>query len=153
MNRLTFVRNVWSDMLKRGGVEKVLFDQMKIVDAVPNKVTFELPVDERHINRLGIVHGGVLSTLVDIGGSLALCTHGVFATGVSTDLATTFLKAAGKPGQSVLIEAHCQRMGRTMAFTFVELKHPTTGELLARGNHTKYIANIWNSEKNVKFDA
>ncbi|PRT52963.1 Putative esterase C31F10.02 [Wickerhamiella sorbophila] len=152
MNRLAFVRNVWADMLKHGGVEKVLFDQMKVVGAEPNKVVFDLPIDERHINRLGIVHGGVLSTLVDIGGSLALCSNGVFSTGVTTDLATTFLKAAGKPGQVVRMEGHCQRMGRTMAFTFVELKNPTTGELLARGNHTKYIANIWNSEKNVKFD-
>jgi hypothetical protein len=37
-------------------------------------------------NRLNILHGGTLACMVDLGGSLAVASRGLFATGVSTDL-------------------------------------------------------------------
>jgi hypothetical protein len=40
----------------------------------------------RSQNRLNILHGGTLACMVDLGGSLAVASRGLFATGVSTDL-------------------------------------------------------------------
>jgi acyl-coenzyme A thioesterase PaaI-like protein len=40
----------------------------------------------REQNRLNILHGGTLACMVDLGGSLAVASRGLFATGVSTDL-------------------------------------------------------------------
>lgn len=37
-------------------------------------------------NRLNILHGGTIASMVDLGGSLAVASRGLFATGVSTDL-------------------------------------------------------------------
>lgn len=37
-------------------------------------------------NRLNILHGGTLACMTDLGGSLAVASRGLFATGVSTDL-------------------------------------------------------------------
>ena len=39
---------------------------------------------------------------VDLGGSLAVASRGLFATGVSTDLNVTYLSAGGKVGDKIL---------------------------------------------------
>lgn len=76
---------------------------MRITHAVPGRVDFELDIAQQHTvslayssrrhrlmltsqNRLKILHGGTIASMVDLGGSLAVASHGVFATGVSTDL-------------------------------------------------------------------
>lgn len=33
-----------------------------------------------------IIHGGTIASMVDLGGSLAVASMGLFATGVSTDM-------------------------------------------------------------------
>lgn len=152
MGRKEFVTRVWKDMLTRGGVEQVLVDKLRIVGAERNKVVATLPVEKKHTNRLGFVHGGVVSTLADIGGSLALAANGMYMTGVTTDLSTTYLGSSGKPGDELEMHCHCQKMGRTMAYTFIEFYNPRTRDLVARGSHTKYIAHAWKSDENVKFD-
>lgn len=49
-------------------------------------------IDELPQNRLKILHGGTIASLVDLGGSLAVASMGLFATGVSTDLNGTSAK-------------------------------------------------------------
>lgn len=44
-------------------------------------------------NRLNILHGGTLACMTDLGGSLAVASRGLFATGVSTDLNGTSISA------------------------------------------------------------
>lgn len=139
-------------MLKNGGVEKQLVPGLEITAARSRFVRAELKIEPSHTNRLGIVHGGVISTLVDIGGSLALASEGMFMTGVTTDLATTFLASSGKVGDKVTIDCSLDKFGRSMAFTSVKIGHLEGQDLIlaARGNHTKYIVNALKSEQNVK---
>lgn len=40
----------------------------------------------RRKNRLNILHGGTIASMVDLGGSLAVASMGLYSTGVSTDL-------------------------------------------------------------------
>lgn len=44
---------------------------IRVVDWKPDQVTLELTVEPHHLNRSGIVHGGVLSTLLDVATSFS----------------------------------------------------------------------------------
>lgn len=98
-------------------------------------------------NRLNILHGGVLACLVDTGGSLAVASRGLYSTGVSTDLNVTYIKAAGKIGDSVTCRFMCDSLGKTLAYTRVEFSNEK-GQLVARGSHTKFVAIARQHEEN-----
>ena len=50
-------------------------------------------------------------SLTDTLGSLAVASQGQFMTGVSTDISTSFVKPAGKPGDELKIKAMLTAMG------------------------------------------
>ncbi|KAF9179615.1 hypothetical protein BGZ51_006774 [Haplosporangium sp. Z 767] len=104
-------------------------------------------------NRLGGCHGGLLSTIVDVGGSLAIAAENMHSTGVSTDLNISFISGA-KIGDKLTIasaflfntrgafvylprNSRCDKIGGTLAFTSVEIK--TGDKVVALGRHTKYV--------------
>ncbi|KAK6948826.1 hypothetical protein Daesc_010597 [Daldinia eschscholtzii] len=58
----------------------------RVTNAGVGKVDFELDITKDHTNRLKIMHGGTIASMVDLGGSLAVASMGLYATGVSTDL-------------------------------------------------------------------
>ncbi|KAI5269408.1 hypothetical protein E4T47_07098 [Aureobasidium subglaciale] len=118
--------------------------------ARPGVVNFELPIEKHHTNRLNILHGGTIASMVDLGGSLAVASRGLFATGVSTDLNVTYLNSGGKIGD--LIRA-------TLAYTSINF-HNEKQELVARGSHTKsapphirqeytYVSFAWKDPNNI----
>ena len=82
---------------------------MRITAATPGKVNFELPIEKHHTNRLEILHGGTIASMVDAGGSLALASRGLFSTGVSTDLSVTYLGSGGKVGDVIRGEVVCDK--------------------------------------------
>lgn len=47
--------------------------------------------------------------MVDLGGSLALASRGLFSTGVSTDLNVTYLNSGGKVGDMIRGEVVCDK--------------------------------------------
>ena len=108
---------------------------------------FELDVQKEHTNRLGILHGGTIASMVDLGGSFAVASRGLFATGVSTDLNVTYLSSGGKIGDVVRAEVACDKFGKTMAFTSIKFMNKD-GAVVARGSHTKYVAIAWKDENN-----
>ncbi|CAG8498545.1 8499_t:CDS:2 [Funneliformis caledonium] len=122
---------------------------MTITDAIDGKVTCELPIERIHLNRVGSVHGGLLSTLVDIGGSLAICAKGMHATGVSTDLNVSFLNAAKEGDVMSMQDAECVKLGKTLAFTIIDIKSKGNNKLIAQGRHTKYVALAHKDDKNI----
>jgi acyl-coenzyme A thioesterase 13 len=85
--------------------------QMRITAAVPGRVNFELPIEKQHTNRLGILHGATLATIVDTSGSLALASRGLYSTGVSTDINVTYLNSGGKVGDLLRGEVVCDKCG------------------------------------------
>ncbi len=50
-------------------------------------------------------------SLTDTLGSLAVASQGQYMTGVSTDISTSFVKPAGKPGDELKITATLTAMG------------------------------------------
>lgn len=53
--------------------------------------------------------------MTDLGGSLAVASRGLFATGVSTDLSVTYLNSGGKVGDTIRAEVTCDKC---MSFPF-----------------------------------
>jgi acyl-coenzyme A thioesterase 13 len=58
------------------------------------------------------VHGGLILSLTDTLGSLAVATKGHFMTGVSTDIGTSFVRPAGRVGDTLYAKAILTGMGR-----------------------------------------
>lgn len=83
--------------------------QLRVTAASPGKVNFELDIQKQHTNRLGILHGGTIASMVDTSGSLAVASRGLFSTGVSTDLSVTYLGIGGKVGDTIRGEVVCDK--------------------------------------------
>ncbi len=54
-------------------------------------------------------HVLINSLQVDLGGSLAVASRGLFATGVSTDLNVTYLSSGGQIGDLIKAEVTCDK--------------------------------------------
>lgn len=145
---LKFVRSVWSSFLESSGLEPRLLQNLKLTHAEPGKVNFELTVEKQHTNRLGILHGGTIASMVDLGGSLAVASKGLYSTGVSTDINITYLASGGPVGNKVRAEVTCDRFGKTLAFTSIAFRNEED-VLFARGSHTKYVKLAWADERNI----
>lgn len=74
-------------------------------------------------------------------GGIAIASHGLEQTGVSIDIHVTYLSGA-KLGDSMEVEAVCDKLGGAMAFTSVTV-YKLDGEgnraVVSKGTHTKYV--------------
>ncbi|CAO1625785.1 unnamed protein product [Parajaminaea phylloscopi] len=147
-----FVERVTRAFLVAGGHDTTTLSSLRITAARPGNIEAKLTVGKHNLNRLGSVHGGLLCTIVDTMGSLALSSKGLYSTGVSTDIHTTFARAAGKAGDELLLKGEVTTLGRTLATTRVEVRHPVSDALLAFGSHTKFVGKAYGHEENVEFD-
>ncbi|OJJ84848.1 PaaI family thioesterase [Aspergillus glaucus CBS 516.65] len=148
MTALRFVRSVWESFRATSGLEPRLLNNLQVTAARPGIVNFELDVQKEHTNRLNILHGGTIASMVDLGGSLAVASRGLFATGVSTDLSVTYLNSGGKIGDKILAEVTCDKFGKTLAYTNIKFTNPG-GDIVARGSHTKFVALAWKDPQNI----
>ncbi|KAL1311281.1 hypothetical protein AAFC00_001467 [Neodothiora populina] len=143
---LPFVRSVWESFRASSGLEPRYL--LRVTGATPGVVNFELPIEQHHTNRLGILHGGTIASMVDLGGSLAVASKGLYATGVSTDLNVTYLNSGGKIGDIIRAEATCDKFGKTLAYTSIRFTN-SNDELVARGSHTKFVSLAWKDPQNI----
>ena len=109
------------------------------VDAVESgRVVASLTVDKALQNSYGTLHGGAVSTIIDVVGTMAILSHSPTKAGVSVELSSTFM-AAAKADSEVVVEGRLLKIGRKLAFTEVEIRDKASGRLLATGKHTKAI--------------
>ncbi|KAJ5995269.1 esterase [Penicillium waksmanii] len=151
MTALRFVRSVWESFRATSGLEPRLLNNLQVTAARPGTVNFELLIQKEHTNRLNILHGGTIASMVDLGGSLAVASRGLYATGVSTDLNgkpshTSIL--GGKIGDKILAEVTCDKFGKTLAYTNIRFTNGK-GDVVARGSHTKYVTLAWKDPQNI----
>ncbi|KAB0802362.1 hypothetical protein PPYR_04548 [Photinus pyralis] len=113
---------------------------MQIIEAGDGMCVGEIVVEEEHTNPKKTLHGGMISTLVDTVTTLALFTHQNCerVPSVSVDLHITFIKAA-KIGEEIVIHACTTKAGGTLGFTNCLIKSKKNDDILAFGNHTKYL--------------
>ncbi|MGJ8547168.1 MAG: PaaI family thioesterase [Sulfitobacter sp.] len=95
----------------------------------------EMEVGAEHLNRLGVLHGGLMSLLLDNACALAIRT----AVGrpdvgaVTVSLTVNFIQGTG-PGR-VVATGRCTGGGRKLKFAEAQL-HDAQGQLLATGTAT-----------------
>ncbi|KAJ1644681.1 hypothetical protein LPJ64_003665 [Coemansia asiatica] len=134
---LNHVRKLAQIIKAQNGFDAYCFGNMNLLSADAGHVRGEIPIEKGYLNAIGGTHGGWLSTLVDVGGSLAIASHGFSTTGVSTDLSVSFLAASGE-GSTVVFDARVLKMGRTLAYTRVDIF--SNDKMIATGSHTKFVA-------------
>jgi uncharacterized protein (TIGR00369 family) len=93
-----------------------------------------LAVQERHLNRSGVLHGGVLTTIIDAAGGFAGCHSaepGVVRRAFTLSLDCHFVTNA-PAGSELTARARKTGGGRQIFFATIEV-HDQDGRLIAQG--------------------
>ncbi len=91
---------------------------LKIAKLEAGYAEMELPYDPRLIGdpRTGVVHGGVVSTVMDTCCGTAVMSHpDAKGTTATIDLRIDYMRAA-TPGQTIVARARCYHITRSVAF-------------------------------------
>ncbi|KAL1889256.1 hypothetical protein Sste5346_009010 [Sporothrix stenoceras] len=164
---LQHVRAHWAGIQPNSPIYGLFFSGIRIVDArredvgsaatSGGRILARLPIVPIHVNSKNILHGAVSAALVDWAGGMAIAAAtGKNQTGVSVDIHISYV-AAARAGDELEIEAWVQRVGRSLAYTSVEIRQvpkakegdaavdanspvKTRGPVVAAGSHTKYVA-------------
>ena len=115
---------------------------LEIVEFTPGYAKSKLLVSPPLSNSYNTLHGGAISTIVDVMGTVALLTKDQTKAGVTVELNTSFCSAA-KVGSMLEIEGKILKSGRTLGFTQVDIysidnsTETQQRKLVASGRHTK----------------
>jgi len=105
------------------------------------RVVMSIKLEGRHMNPGGVLHGGVLTTLMDEATAHAIATvRGLEAPLATVDMNVSFL-AAARPGDELECEARTLRIGSSVAFAEAEVRRRGRGDLVAKGRFTYAILN------------
>lgn len=138
---LLHVRSIWDKLKPNSPIYKLLLDEIDINYANDGKIIAHLPVRPVHLNSKGTLHGTVTACLTDWAGGMAIASTGAEKIGVSTDIHNTFVSTA-KEGDLLEIESVASKVGRTLAFTTVEIRKKdleNRSVVVSTGTHTKYV--------------
>jgi acyl-coenzyme A thioesterase 13 len=105
-----------------------------------------LALEERHMNPNGVLHGGILATLMDEAtGGVVASVRGLEvmaqAPHATVEMNVSFL-AGARPGDELIVEAHTLRVGRSVAFAEAEVRRRGKGDLIAKGRFTFAILTL-----------
>jgi acyl-CoA thioesterase len=107
---------------------------IEIIEAGPGSARVRLAVDGRHLNSLGMVHGGVLFTLADMAFAVAAHSRGRSAVAINTTI--SFMKA----GRTELLFAEAREVSRNRRLaTYSVQVADDSGEALCLFQGTVYI--------------
>jgi acyl-coenzyme A thioesterase 13 len=141
---LTHVQRCWDRIRPDSTIYRLLFSDIELVRASHGRVLARLRLEPVHLNSKRTLHGSVSATIVDWAGGMAIASTGREKTGVSTDIHISYVSAA-RDGDVIEIEASVSRIGRSLAYTTVEIRKAgaedgTKGPVVCTGSHTKYLA-------------
>lgn len=99
-----------------------------------------LPVEARHTNPHGVLHGGVVTTLMDeAAGQAVTAVRGVEETmagpHATIEMNASFLSGA-REGDELVVEARVLKLGRTVAFSEAEVRRRSDDAVVAVGRFT-----------------
>ncbi|KIY69328.1 thioesterase thiol ester dehydrase-isomerase [Cylindrobasidium torrendii FP15055 ss-10] len=145
---LKYTRRVWQSFVKTQGHDMQCFPNLVIEKATPGVVHTSMKIESYNVNRVG-AHGGLILSLTDTLGSLAVASKGYWMTGVSTDVGASFVRPAGRVGDVLYAKSTLTALGKSLAYTRTDFTN-AAGDLVAYGYHTKYVGKSGSHEKNVK---
>jgi uncharacterized protein (TIGR00369 family) len=99
-----------------------------------------MALEEKHMNPNGVVHGGVITTLMDEATGHAIVTiRGLEAMAetphATVDMSVSFIGGA-RVGDVLVCEARTLRIGRAVAFAEAEVRRRGADGLVAKGSFT-----------------
>ena len=98
-----------------------------------------LAIGPQHTNPHGVMHGGVVTTLMDSSLGAALSSlRGDDARKrphATIEMNTSFLSSA-RPGDEIVVEGRVVKLRRTVAFGEAEARRRSDNEIIARGRFT-----------------
>ena len=106
---------------------------LRLQSLEPDEATLAIDYDESLTTIADVVHGGVISTLIDTAAAAAAWSMpdgSVLSAGTTVGLTVEFLRAARSTDLRVV--AHVIKRGRSLCFIDVEVSDPA-GELVAKG--------------------
>jgi len=106
----------------------------RLVSLNLDHATVELDIDKPHLQPFGIVHGGVLATLIDTATFWAVFMRLPEDTGlVNIDLKLNYLRTASEG--RLIAEGHSLKSGRTISYAESSVRD-SQGKLVAHGTST-----------------
>lgn len=107
---------------------------MRLVSIAPDRAMVELTVAECHLQPFGMVHGGVLATLIDTATFWAAFLRLPADAGlVNIDLRLNYLSAVSSG--LLMAKGNCIKSGRTLSYAEAGVED-ADGKLLAHGTST-----------------
>lgn len=106
---------------------------IELVEVGPGRATTRLTIDERHLNGVGIVHGGTIFSLADVAFAAASNSSGTLALGL--DVSISFLKAVS---QGTLIARAEEESCRSRIGCYSLRVEDESGDLVALFRGTVY---------------
>ncbi|AES72954.1 putative acyl-CoA hydrolase [Medicago truncatula] len=100
----------------------------------PGCIVFSMKIPPRLLNSGKYLQGGVIASLVDMVGGVAIPTGGV-----SVEINVSCLDAA-YVHEEIEIEARVLRVGKVIAVVSMEFRKKKTGQVFAHGRHTTYLS-------------
>jgi uncharacterized protein (TIGR00369 family) len=99
------------------------------ISTEPGRTRLRVKLEPHHMNQLGIAHGGITMTLLDV--ALGTAARSVIDSAVMTlDLQTQFIA----PGRRTLaVEGRVTKAGRSLVFVEADV-HDDAGELVAKAS-------------------
>lgn len=108
----------------------------KLKSCADGKAEVELLTQEYHLQHLGFIHGGVISTLMDnTGWYAAVSTLDEDYTAVTMEIKINYLKPAS--GKHLIASAAIKREGRTTSFVTIEIHDEGKLVAFATGTYSK----------------
>jgi acyl-coenzyme A thioesterase 13 len=125
---------------ERRGSEFVALIGGKVEEWREGYVRLGIVLEERHTNPNGVMHGGVVTTLMDEAmGAVIASVRGMDvmarAPHATVEMNVSFLSAA-RPGDHLVVEGRVLKVGRSVAFGEAEARRRGEDGLIAKGRFT-----------------
>lgn len=118
--------------------ELISEDKHKSLPIKDHEVLFEYKISQSSLNYWGAMHGGAISTLVDIASTIAITgldkNH---RKNISIELSTKFLSPVVPDMKIVYILCSIQKIGKNVAYSTIEIIEPKNLKVIATASHTK----------------
>jgi uncharacterized protein (TIGR00369 family) len=111
-----------------------------LVEAEEGRAVFAMASSEEHLNPLGTVHGGVITTLLD--SAMGCAVHTTLPAGASyttVELKVNFLRATFADGATLRAEGRVVHRGGTIALAEAQIVDADSGKLVAHATSTCLI--------------
>ncbi len=118
--------------------ELISEDKHKSILIKDHEVLFGYKIHPSTLNYWGAMHGGAISTLVDIASTIAITgldkNH---RKNISIELSTKFLSPVVPDLKVVYILCSIQKIGKNVAFSTIEVIEPKNLKVIVTASHTK----------------